>query len=523
MPLLIFVGAGFLLIPSNQDLIREVCNFTLNTSFCIGLTFLIPRTTARKYLLIISLIILNFLAFVKLSFYEIFGAKLSASAIFVIFETNQEESLSFFKEFINFKIIGLGLILLVILFYLIFLIQNRKAPSSSVTLKLQIKILTSLFSLIILIISSFLIQWKFSDYNLIFQFDKSYHEYIATKKLISQTLSKNRSKVFQNSSLKTNSPEIVVIIIGESTTRTHLQLYGYNRETTPKLNSIKNNLLIFNDVISPHVHTIESLNEILTLASSEQETLEDNASIVQLANSAGYETYWLSNQRPVGLFESIPTLIGYAADQKIFKNTDDYNRISYDEVLLPELNKILKNSSKKKMIFMHLSGTHVGYSERYPENFNYFSGEPITKYNSKKAFAKINEYDNAVRYNDSIIYEIIQSTNKLNSSSAVIYFSDHGDDVFEEQEKVGHSKYVATNPMYEVPFIVWFSKEYKTNTGFEFNKSYEDRSYMLDNFVHTFSNIAGIKFSRYIENKDLLSKNYIPEPRIIKESEVYEK
>src|SRR5690606_19696081 len=45
-----------------------------------------------------------------------------------------------------------------------------------------------------------------------------------------------------------NSPaekNIYVLILGESTTKNHFGIYGYPRKTTPKLNEIKNELLIY--------------------------------------------------------------------------------------------------------------------------------------------------------------------------------------------------------------------------------------------------------------------------------------
>lgn len=56
-------------------------------------------------------------------------------------------------------------------------------------------------------------------------------------------------------------PQTYVVIIGESTSSRNMGLYGYYRNTNPLLSEIKEELLIFEDVIAPHTHTITSLNK----------------------------------------------------------------------------------------------------------------------------------------------------------------------------------------------------------------------------------------------------------------------
>ena len=54
-------------------------------------------------------------------------------------------------------------------------------------------------------------------------------------------------------------PRTYVFIVGESANRNHLSLYGYKRNTTPKLEAMRDELVVFEDVISPDTHTIPSL------------------------------------------------------------------------------------------------------------------------------------------------------------------------------------------------------------------------------------------------------------------------
>ncbi|MGI0440398.1 sulfatase-like hydrolase/transferase [Helicobacter himalayensis] len=74
---------------------------------------------------------------------------------------------------------------------------------------------------------------------------------------------------------KVKTPPLVILIIGESTQRNYLNLYGYPLPTTPKLNALRDsqNLFVFSDVISPATHTDESLRKVLTFSNYENEQI----------------------------------------------------------------------------------------------------------------------------------------------------------------------------------------------------------------------------------------------------------
>lgn len=56
----------------------------------------------------------------------------------------------------------------------------------------------------------------------------------------------------------------IVFVLGESTTRNHMQIYGYALPTTPRL-SARKGIYIFTDTISPHASTGEVLKKIYVL------------------------------------------------------------------------------------------------------------------------------------------------------------------------------------------------------------------------------------------------------------------
>ncbi|MBU0247637.1 phosphoethanolamine transferase CptA, partial [Escherichia coli] len=66
-----------------------------------------------------------------------------------------------------------------------------------------------------------------------------------------------------------NEPRTLVLVIGESTQRGRMSLYGYPRETTPELDALHKtdpNLTVFNNVVTSRPYTIEILQQALTFA-----------------------------------------------------------------------------------------------------------------------------------------------------------------------------------------------------------------------------------------------------------------
>ncbi|WP_367061294.1 sulfatase-like hydrolase/transferase [Algibacter sp. 2305UL17-15] len=353
----------------------------------------------------------------------------------------------------------------------------------------------------------------------------AFEDYKNYKNLLRDNLSKPNS---DNLKLKDSSfnNQTCVVIIGESTTRWHMQLYGYDRPTNPKLKELKDELYIFSDVIAPNVHTILSLDKILTFSDYSNSNKENNASVVQLANMAGFETYWLSNQQAIGLHESVSTLLGLSAKNQYFFAGDDNSAISYDEVIFGKLEEILNDEVERKVVFIHLMGTHSRYNYRYPKNYSIFTQDDYQDASlfKKSRQKKIDYYDNAVLYNDFVVRNIIDMVDKTGDNSSVIYFSDHGDDLYDTSfDIVGHDEYHGTRPMYEVPFLLWLSSKHflKKNDG-EL-REYVNRKYILEDFEHTFADLLGVTHNLYEPNKSIINSNFKEKTRLVKNGIDYDK
>ncbi|MGB5419656.1 phosphoethanolamine transferase [Algibacter sp.] len=348
-------------------------------------------------------------------------------------------------------------------------------------------------------------------------------EYFSDAKKLDQ-YAKNKIGNFNNVSknFDSNEQEVYVIIIGESTARGHLGIYDYYRNTTPLLESINDELLVYNNVISPDTYTIATLTKAFTLGNYENTQAKFEGSIIQLLNQAKFKTYWVSNQNPIGVNDSHVTKIGLGSDKSYFLNIKRaQEKTIFDEVLVKKLDEILKEEGHKKVIFLHSLGTHFNYKYRYPESFNFFNND-IPKSNFKKqvVYDEINAYDNAVRYTDFFINEVIETTRKRNVKSFVLYFSDHGEEVYENSEFYGHFRDEnLTKNLYEIPMVLWCSEKYKISKKI-FPKL--NSKYMIDDLFHSIADLVDVKADEVDSTRSIFSEYFKERNRIVRDSIDYD-
>lgn len=523
-PLLVLVIFGLFLINDFTLFFREVGAIVLITAIFTGVILLINSFKIKKISLFIFQFVLALLVAIKAFFYFTFGTKPSASAIFIIFETNAKEVSEFFSSYFNISILLLiTLCFLVFIFLIINLFYKPKFFQF-----LRFHKTSSIFKItliLLMLFSGYVLNRSFSEQSIILKLSHSIKEYNIAKNYYKEHLAKPKNNAI-NIISKDEEPQVGIVIIGESTSKWHMQLYGYNRETNPELSKLKDEFYLFNNVIAPDVMTIMSLEKVLTLSDYNNPKIDNNFSVVQLANAAAFETHWISNQQPVGFTESTPTIIATAAQHKKFLASDSYMYTIYDEALIPEIKKALKTKSKRKLIFVHLIGTHRIYKNRYPEGkgYNYFKGiNERTMFKNEYSKAKVNEYDNAVRYNDFIVSEIIKLTKAENKNSFVVYFSDHGDDVFDTQDFVGHHRHKGSKPMFDIPFLSWFSKDYlEKNKRIDTLNNYENRKYNAEDFIYSFSDLINVNFKGFDETRSIFSPKFKARKRVIKKDLNYD-
>jgi len=316
-----------------------------------------------------------------------------------------------------------------------------------------------------------------------------------------------------------NQPATLVLVIGESTNRQRMSLYGYPRETTPELDKLKDQLAVFDNVITPRPYTIEALQQVLTFADEENPDLYlSTPSLVSMMKQAGYKTFWITNQQTMTKRNTMLTTFSQQADEQVYLNNNrNQNAAQYDGDVIEPFNKALADTAPRKLIVVHLLGTHMSYQYRYPPTFDKFTdrqGVPAGVRDDQ--VPTYNSYDNAVLYNDFVVSSLIKDYAKTDPNGFLLYLSDHGEDVFDSpgHKTLGRNEGKPTAPMYTIPFMAWASPKWRE--AHDWNLAGDlGRPYSSSHLIHTWADMAGLSFDELDRSKSLVSDAFKARPLLI--------
>lgn len=453
--------------------------------FCLSIVSLFFINVLKKQIYIDILWFLYLLYFVlETTSYLAVSSNFSSSYMYLLIESSGSELNEFATSYANIPII-FYLVLMGVIFFI-----SRKSKLEINKPKQILLGLLFFFGIIVLLKLTGLIENN--AYHNIVRGTYGYFDL--------QNNSKFNSNISKDDITIKAGNEILVVVLGESTTTQHMQIYGYERETTPLLNSIKDSLFLYNDVISTDVLTLKSLPKILTSIDADKSS-KLNINIVEVFNKSGFKTYWLSNQRPISYHDNAISNIASHCHQFEFYNhkIDKYSSV-LDEIIFPDYIELLDQPGKK-VIFLRLLGTHFDYNKRYPVEYNNF----LSNVNSIKKNRIINEYDNAILYNDFVVYTFIKELEKKNKKSALLYLSDHGEHVYDSRDFFGRTETNPTKSMFDIPFLVWTSKDFEFPTDFEY---VPNRRFMADHTYESIGHLFGVLHSNMDVSKSIFSKSF---------------
>lgn len=311
----------------------------------------------------------------------------------------------------------------------------------------------------------------------------------------------------------------IVVVIGESFSVYHSSLYGYEMQTNPLLEKRVNDgsLFVFDDAVSVACATHDAMKSIFSL-----DSLGDGFGIYPLFpacfKSAGYNTEMYDNQYFVGHG------INFLSDtnlSSIMFNKRNTERYQYD---LDMINNI-QVTDFPTLYIIHLWGQHYTYSERYPTKFLYFKPENYDENRwTKEQREVIAHYDNATLYNDFVINDIMRKFEKTNC--CVVYFSDHGEEIFETRDFVGHGNAEHSPEMkyqIRVPLMIWTSPYFSRPDVKEKLAESIHLPLMTDDISHLLLDMAGIQVKDFCPSRSFINSQYnVSKPRIVMHSVDYD-
>ena len=485
---------------------------------------LFPQRT-RQISAVIGLVLWAF-SLVSLGYYCVYGQEFSQSVIFIMFESNPAEAREYFSQYFVWWMVPALVIYSAIAWLLWRQVRpihlSRRAAWIAVAL-----IAIALFAYPQIkninrgVLSSAMaaetIQ-KRMEPAVPWQMLVGYMQYQEQLAGMQELLDQNKKlpPIMNLVEANAEQPKTLILVIGESTNRQHMSLYGYPRQTTPKLDALRNQLTVFNKVIGPRPYTIEVLQQVLTFADQENPDLYlTTPSLMNIMKQAGYKTFWITNQQTMTKRNTMLTNFSQQTDEQFYlNNSRDQNSRSYDESVIEPFQKVLADPAEKKLIIVHLLGTHMKYEYRYPPEFARFNDRAgLADWATPDQIPVINNYDNAVLYNDEVVANLISSFSATNPNGLLVYFSDHGEDVFDSpgHKILGRNEGRPTEPMYAVPFFTWESESWKKFHPRDLSK-FADRPYQTSHFIHTWADLVGLRFEGFDSTKSLVSKDFKERP-----------
>ena len=384
--------------------------------------------------------------------------------------------------------------------------------------------------------------------NQLYPVNVCYNLYLAFGRNAASENYREASKEFKfdaRSEHDAETPEVYVMVVGETARAHNFSLYGYPRDTNPLLSKTPG-IIAFPDAMTQSNTTHKSVPMLLSAASAEDfERLFHEKGILAAFKEAGFHTVFISNQQPN---HSFIDFLGEQADEHYFLKTEDASKGNhYDADLLKKLDEILPEADasssshyryRKLFVVLHTYGSHFNYQERYPRSFAYFKPDSRSEAKPENRQDLLNAYDNTIRYTDYILHGIVERLQKWEKlqakalvktqaktqaktdgatcqpTSAMLYTSDHGENIFDDDRRLFlHAAPKASDYELHVPFIIWTSEGFEKQYPGAWKALGENRTKQVQTSLsafHTMLGIGGIRTPYRLDVYSVASGKYHP-------------
>ena len=418
------------------------------------------------------------------------GWKCHNDIVSIVMEGNFSEWSEFFRTYFSAKLLAIVLLAVALLFLILYYRPLRNRVRFQVSKYLVLLML--LFSSVFLIKGSGSWELKFLMKVISFiQYDSVPDLRECVKDI--------------EVSASTDLPDNIVLILGESFSKYHSSLYGYHKDTNPRLGQLEKDslLCVLDHVISPDTHTIPCIKAIMSLHQDGDDAGQwyEHPALPRMMSELGYKTFWVSNQSPSGISDNVAAAYSKLCDSVIWNGSKvkGVYKAEKDGELLDVLHKL--ELSSRNFIIIHLMGSHVSYDLRYPKEWSVFSEDDYSELLESQRKV-VSSYDNSILYNDYVVNEVfdIFSTKE----TVAFYFSDHGLDIFKTSDK--HFGYAVANNdesiliAKAIPFMVYFSPSAKTDFNSVYQKidARKQGEFCTENMIKLIMELFGIKISEAV-------------------------
>ncbi len=491
----LLVVRDFTWVVDNWDIKRVVVNFGLSSLALLSLLFLLKPVITKSHVFRLAIyIVIAMPMLIQMSHFEVYRS-FASSFGFYAFVEDPWMALSLWVE--QFNIIK-SIIILGVVYWSMRLLSLPSKP-----------IVKWRYGLNILGFILLYLLTTFSWYG-VSNFQNSTLAYYSTLLQMTkdQALEFNRDKAIVPTSSRSidDSPNIVYIV-GESLTLSNMSIYGYEKDTTPKLQILKDNkkIIAFDNALSIGTHTRLSVPYMLVGMEGIDPLgrFYQTPTIFNYAKARGYNTAFISAQdtswghikelfvdRDVDYFWDG---VQMNKDASVHKGADDMRVL--EEVVMPYIDR----QKTPFMLVLQMDGSHYPYAMHSTKRHKKFL--PELEENS------INSYDNTIVKTDDYIATLINYVQSKNPNSWVFYSPDHGQGLGGKSGMFNQSftKNTIHNPLIIAPPKVQYQQVL-------LNK---DRPISQADIVPTILDIINMKPHENINGRSLLNQQEVDRLRVV--------
>lgn len=244
----------------------------------------------------------------------------------------------------------------------------------------------------------------------------------------------------------------IIIILGESSAPSRYGIYGYSKKTTPNLQRLLDEKKICKVDKAHSAAPITRFALLPSLSFWSPDNVDDwksTENLLSLAERERYATYFISAQQELSTYAGSNGLLArmgnHVFTQDICSHCQVLNPrkvvIKKDDDLRAAFIGALDDTPDKKLIILHLYGSHTDYRRR------------VTGY-ERTHFPDFSTYDQSIAHTDRLIGAVMKRAEaKWGDDFTMVYFSDHGEEVSESDLNLAGHGLMKNRRQYEIPYL----------------------------------------------------------------------
>lgn len=471
----------------------------------------------------IAAIVLNLLIITDYFLYFQFKMLMGQQVIDLVLRTNYAEAHEFVGSYFNPWLIVGGLLLLTAVNLLFRYIARHLKPTMwlkwvSATLALcGAGVLTYMVVMFVLFRNGAEIPTMTSATRLGY----GYMQHLNGNRLLDRLIAVNTNVEASQLSDRATDYDII-LIIGESFNRLHSPLYGYDKQTMPKLSALRDTagMAVFTDVVTSEDWTQKVMRSIFA-PGRYVKSFGNQALFPTILRQAGWHTELHDNEFIINSFAFF--LNDRRMSELMFDRRNDV-QYEFDGELTAT---VAPTDSLHGLYIVHLIGQHFNYDRRYPSEFARFTAADYdaNKYNERQRTV-LAHYDNATLYNDSVVADVIKKWE--GRPAIVLYFPDHGEEIYDCRDYYGHGNAIsATDISYQlhIPYFIYANAQFRDRYPDIVSAINEatDLPISTDDTYHLILDLAGVESADFDPTRSFINPKYdATTPRMVLHSVNYD-